>query len=137
MSTHEEYEPIDKRLSNFMKAMAHPARVAIMIKLATNNRCIEGEIIDGMPLSKAAVAKHLYALQQAGLIKGTTTAIRSYYCINWDAFWEFSDNFHGIFKDFQNNAVAVNCDTKRSKKLVVVSFLICLPEFLQSSVNAL
>ncbi|MHB1179309.1 MAG: ArsR/SmtB family transcription factor, partial [Daejeonella sp.] len=133
-STHDEYEPIDKRLSNFMKAMAHPARVAIMIKLATTNRCIEGEVIDGLPLSNSVVAKHLYALQQAGLIKGTTTAIRSYYCINWDAFWEFSDNFQGIFKDFQNNAVAVNCDSKRSKKLLVLPFLISLTEVLQSSV---
>lgn len=99
----------ENKMADFMKAMAHPARVAIMIKLAQSNHCIEGEIVQDIPLSNNIVALHIKALERAGLIKGTISNVRSCYCINWDSFWEFSDMFQTIFNDFAQKAQTQNC----------------------------
>lgn len=97
-----------------MHVLASPARVAIMVRLGQKNECIEGEILKDIPLSEAVVARHLKALQQAGLIKGSTTSQKCYYCINWDAFWEFTVLFNMLFRDFQKKASNLECKKKRA-----------------------
>lgn len=111
----KEFESGDLKLAHFMRVMAHPPRVSIMRLLAKVNTCVEGEIIKGLPLSDHVLSQHLLALESAGLIKGSTRAIRSYYCINWDTFREFSEHFHTLFHDFQENKVNQNCQVKRRK----------------------
>jgi ArsR family transcriptional regulator len=96
----DNFSARENKMADFMKAMAHPARVAIMIKLAQFNQFVQGEIIQDIPLSKNVVALHLKALERAGLIKGTTSNIRSGYCINWDTFNEFSEMFQIIFHNY-------------------------------------
>lgn len=87
-----DYEPLEKQLAGFMRVLAHLARMAIMIRLAQTQKYVDGNVIDDLPLEEASAFQHLKALEKAGLIKGTTMTIRSNYCINWDAFWAFSDN---------------------------------------------
>ena len=41
-----DYEPVEKQLAKFMRALAHPARMAIMIRLARQEGCTEGVIND-------------------------------------------------------------------------------------------
>ena len=64
------------------KALAHPARVAIVKLLATNGECICGDIVDQLPLAQATVSQHLKVLKDAGLIRGTIDPPRVCYCIN-------------------------------------------------------
>jgi len=52
------------------KALAHPARVAIMKVLARYHSCLCGEIVAELPLSQSTVSQHLKELRSAGLIHG-------------------------------------------------------------------
>jgi len=67
------------------KALAHPARVAIVRLLIERGECICGEIVDELPLAQATVSQHLKVLKQAGLIRGAIDPPRVCYCINPEA----------------------------------------------------
>jgi ArsR family transcriptional regulator len=103
-----EYGPVETQLAKFMRAMAHPARMAIMIQLASQEGCTEG-VINDLPIEDSSVAKHLKALEVAGLIKGNTSNLRSRYCINWYAFSDFSEQFNLLFKNFQKQVPSQSC----------------------------
>jgi DNA-binding transcriptional ArsR family regulator len=87
----------EKDLAAFAKALAHPARIAIMKILAEQQDCICGTIVEGIPLAQSTVSQHLKALKKAGLIDGTVSGPRSCYCINWKAFEKFNEEFNSLF----------------------------------------
>jgi len=99
MASHkkEEFTQKEQGLSNFAKAIAHPARLAILKILAERNECICGEIVDVLPLAQSTVSQHLKELKNAGLIDGTVDGPRSCYCINWKAFEKFKSDFDSLF----------------------------------------
>ncbi|MFD2964339.1 ArsR family transcriptional regulator [Sphingobacterium thalpophilum] len=117
-----DYEPLEKQLSEFMRAMAHPARMAIMMRLAKEENCISETSIDDLPIVESSVVKHLKALENAGLIKGSTSIVRSSYCINWDAFWSFSDLFKMIFNDFAEKVAKQDCRSKVTGKILQIGW---------------
>jgi len=91
----------EQDLAEFAKALAHPARIAILKVLAEKNECICGEIVDVLPLAQSTVSQHLKELKNAGLIKGTVDGPRSCYCINWKAFEKFNTEFSLLFKNLK------------------------------------
>ena len=93
----EEFGKKEQDLANFAKAIAHPARIAILKVLAQKTECICGEIVEVLPLAQSTVSQHLKALQEAGLIEGTIDGPRSCYCINWKMFSKFCDQFTNSF----------------------------------------
>ncbi len=64
------------------KALAHPARLAILQYLAEAKVCITGDISDELPLSRTTVNQHLKELKNAGLIQGTVDGVKVNYCLN-------------------------------------------------------
>ncbi len=64
------------------KALAHPARLAILQYLAETKVCITGDISDELPLSRTTVNQHLTELKNAGLIQGHVEGVRVNYCLN-------------------------------------------------------
>ncbi len=93
----EEFTQREQELAAFAKAIAHPARIAILKQLAQNNECICGELVDMLPLAQSTVSQHLKELKNAGLIEGTIDGPRSCYCINWKAFEKFKTDFDSLF----------------------------------------
>jgi ArsR family transcriptional regulator, arsenate/arsenite/antimonite-responsive transcriptional repressor len=93
----EEFGKKEQDLANFAKAIAHPARIAILKVLAQRDACICGEIVEVLPLAQSTVSQHLKALLEAGLIDGTVDGPRSCYCINWKVFSKFCDQFTNSF----------------------------------------
>ena len=85
-----EFAADEIALADLAKAIAHPARIAILKILAQQKSCICGEIVDGLPLAQATVSQHLKELKEIGLIKGTIEGKTSCYCINWVAFEKIS-----------------------------------------------
>jgi len=71
-----------KRTAELMKALGHPARIAIVELLADCQSCICGDITDQLPLAQSTVSQHLKALKKAGIIKGEIDGIRTCYCLN-------------------------------------------------------
>jgi ArsR family transcriptional regulator, arsenate/arsenite/antimonite-responsive transcriptional repressor len=55
--------------ARLFKALAHPARLAILQYLAEIQTCITGDIADELPLSRTTVNQHLKELRDVGLIK--------------------------------------------------------------------
>lgn len=79
------------QLAAWAKALAHPARIAILKVLASRNTCICGEIVDELPLAQATVSQHLKALKEAGFVEGEVEGPRMCYCLNWDALDRFRE----------------------------------------------
>lgn len=73
--------------ATYAKAMAHPARIAILEHLIETDTCICGDLVDVLPLAQATVSQHLVELKKAGLIKGTVTGTSMCYCLDKEA-WE-------------------------------------------------
>ncbi len=70
------------RHARLFKALAHPARLAILQYLARIRTCITGDIAGELPLSRTTVNQHLKELRDAGLIKGTVEGVRTNYCLD-------------------------------------------------------
>lgn len=82
----EDFSRRENELADFSKALSHPARLAILLKLAEKKECICGDLVLDLPLAQSTVSQHLKALKDMGLIKGTIEGPRSNYCIDWKAF---------------------------------------------------
>ncbi|GAA5521300.1 metalloregulator ArsR/SmtB family transcription factor [Aliifodinibius salicampi] len=76
------FKPSQKRSAELMKALAHPARIAIIELLAERETCICGDITDALPLAQSTVSQHLKALKRAGVIKGEIDGVRTCYCLD-------------------------------------------------------
>lgn len=76
-----EGDAADDELASLAKALGHPARVKILRLLARDNKCICGEIVDGLDLAQSTVSQHLKILKEAGLIRGEIDGPRICYSI--------------------------------------------------------
>ena len=54
-------------LAILVKALGHPARIAILEYLLKVNSCICGDIVNQLPLAQPTVSQHLKELKAAGL----------------------------------------------------------------------
>lgn len=97
----EEFKTQDLQLSEWCKALAHPARIAILKTLASKKECICGELVLDLPLAQSTVSQHLKALKVAGLIQGEIDGPRSKYCINKKNFLKFKK----IFDEFNERII--------------------------------
>ncbi len=82
----DEFTVRDNRLAKYAKALAHPARVAILRLLADRRSCVCGDIVEVLPIAQSTVSQHLKELKAAGLIQGEIDGPRVCYCIN-EAEW--------------------------------------------------
>ena len=81
----------DCELAVLAKALAHPARVAILRTLIERGECICGEIVEALPLAQATVSQHLKVLKEAGLIRGDVDGPRVCYCVDPKAVRRFKE----------------------------------------------
>jgi predicted transcriptional regulator len=70
------------KLAVMLKAMAHPARIAILQQIIKANACICGDLADELGLAQPTISQHLKELKTAGLIQGTIEGVSVCYCIN-------------------------------------------------------
>jgi DNA-binding transcriptional ArsR family regulator len=87
LSKTKSFSSRENRRADLAKALAHPARVAILEFLSKQDACMCGDIVDHLPLSQSTVSQHLAELKRVGLIKGEIEGPRVCYCIDqgaWD-----------------------------------------------------
>ena len=70
------------QLSTLLKAIAHPARIAILQRIIISNTCICGDLVGELGLAQATISQHLKELKNAGLIKGAIEGNAVCYCID-------------------------------------------------------
>jgi len=85
----EDFSKMETDISEFAKALSHPAKIAILTTLARRRECICGELVIDLPLAQSTVSQHLKVLKDLGLIRGEVDGPRSKYCINWKVFEKY------------------------------------------------
>ncbi len=85
ISKTEYFTEAQNRMAAIMKALGHPARIAIIEYLLKVNSCICGDIVNELPLAQPTVSQHLKELKNAGLIKGNIEGTAICYCIDENA----------------------------------------------------
>ena len=82
----EHFTDEQNELAVMLKALGHPARIAIVEYLHRVDTCICGDIVEELPLAQPTVSQHLKELKQANLIKGSIDGTSICYCLNEAAF---------------------------------------------------
>ncbi len=75
----EDFDPKLVQLSQFARALSHPARVAILRFLGKRGEIAAMEIVGELPLSQPACSRHLRELVSVGLIKARTSGSHVFY----------------------------------------------------------
>lgn len=97
----EAFDEIDQELAALAKAIAHPARVAILKTLAARGACVCGEVVEVLPLAQATVSQHLKELKEAGLIRGDVDGPRVCYCIDYAALDKARQAWEALFQKLE------------------------------------
>jgi predicted transcriptional regulator len=85
-------------MANMAKAIAHPARIAILQQLIRTNTCICGDLVDEFGLAQPTISQHLKELKNAGIIQGKVEGTNVCYCINPKVWKKYKDLFNSFFK---------------------------------------
>ena len=96
------YSDNQNEISTLLKALGHPARVAIVEYLAEINECVCGKIVEFLPLAQPTVSQHLKELKNAGLIKGEVDGNSICYCIDKKAIETINQYFSTLQKSIEN-----------------------------------
>ncbi len=96
-----EFSVKENRLAKYAKALAHPARIAILQYLAKRQTCMCGDIVDEIPLSQSTVSQHLKELKEAGLIRGSIDGVKVCYCID-EKEWKIAQSWiNQLFESYR------------------------------------
>jgi DNA-binding transcriptional ArsR family regulator len=98
----EIFSSRQNKLASMMKALAHPARIAIIQHLIKSDVCINGDLVEELGLAQATISQHLKELKSAGLIKGSIEGTSVCYCIDpkvWNEYREAFEQFFFSYKD--------------------------------------
>ncbi|MBO0358425.1 winged helix-turn-helix transcriptional regulator [Hymenobacter sp. BT186] len=92
-----------QQLARIAKALAHPARVAIVQLLAAKKTCISGDIAAELPLSRTTVSQHLQELKALDLIRGEIDGLTVCYCLNIKLLQQVNQQFTTFFVEATAN----------------------------------
>lgn len=93
------------KMALMLKALAHPARIAIIEYLINSKSCICGDLVEELGLAQATISQHLKELKTAGLIKGTVEGTSICYCIDekvWKRYKQLMQNFFVSYENKNN-----------------------------------
>lgn len=90
------------KLALMMKALAHPARIAILQHILKANTCICGDLVHELGLAQATISQHLKELKNAGLIKGTIEGTSVCYCMDEKVWGLYKNEMLAFFVELKN-----------------------------------
>ena len=85
-------------LARLAKALAHPARIAIIDCLLEASHCITGDLVDETGLAQATISQHLRELKEVGIIRGSIEGVSVNYCIDPGKWEEVRSAFDKLFR---------------------------------------
>ena len=91
------------------KALAHPARIAILQHLLKANACINSDLVKELGLAQATISQHLRELKEVGLIQGTIDGVSMNYCINASKWNEAHGLLNQLFEDYNSSCEGGSC----------------------------
>lgn len=78
----EVYDAQHVSLALQLKALGHPARLAIVQFLINKKECICNDIVNELSLAQPTISQHLKELKNAEIIQGTIEGKSICYCLN-------------------------------------------------------
>lgn len=90
------------KMAVMLKALGHPARVAIIEYLVNSQSCICGDLVEELGLAQATISQHLKELKNTGLIKGTVEGTSICYCIDDKVWKQFKRQMEKFFVNYEN-----------------------------------
>ena len=97
----EIFSTEQNQLAVMLKALAHPARLAILQRIIASNTCICGDLVSELSLAQATISQHLKELKNAGLIKGSIEGTSICYCIDAEAWALLKGSLNNLFDSYQ------------------------------------
>ena len=94
----ENFTNKQNEIAILVKALGHPARIAIIEFLLSVDTCICGDIVNELPLSQPTISQHLNELKTAGIIKGNIEGNAICYCIDEIVWQKIQSYFENITK---------------------------------------
>ncbi|MGB5646314.1 ArsR/SmtB family transcription factor [Muriicola sp.] len=91
-------------LATIFKVLAHPARIAILQYISTQDACICNDIVEEIGLAQPTISQHLKELKSIGLIEGEIEGKKVCYCIALDRWKEIQTLLNSFF-----NETKINC----------------------------
>ncbi|MFN7312430.1 MAG: ArsR/SmtB family transcription factor [Bacteroidota bacterium] len=88
--------------ANLLKALAHPARIAIVEYLLKVNSCICGDIVNETQLAQPTISQHLKELKNAGIIKGNVEGNSICYCLDEKVIGKLQHYFSNMHQKLSN-----------------------------------
>jgi predicted transcriptional regulator len=85
------------KLATMLKALAHPARIAIIQHLVKAEACICGDLVEELGLAQATISQHLKELKNIGIIKGCVEGTSVSYCIDEKVWQQVKKEFETFF----------------------------------------
>ena len=102
-----------EEIARIAKALSHPARVYIMMKLSKmNSCCYSGDLVEELPIGRSTLSQHLKELKYSGLIQGEINPPYIKYCINREN-WEKARK---LFSGFLENSYPVTDKSEKNIK---------------------
>jgi ArsR family transcriptional regulator, arsenate/arsenite/antimonite-responsive transcriptional repressor len=95
----DQFSDHQNELASWMKAMGHPARIAIIEFLLKTDSCICGDIVNELPLSQPTVSQHLKELKNAGIIQGSIEGTAICYCLNPETMQKIQERIGAIYDE--------------------------------------
>ncbi len=86
-------------LANTLKALAHPARIAILQHIIKQKACICNDLVEELGLAQATISQHLKELKGIGIIKGSIEGTSICYCINEVVWHNIKNLLNGFLVD--------------------------------------
>ena len=91
------------KLATMLKAIAHPARIAILQHLIKADACICGDLVEELGLAQATISQHLKELKNAGIIQGTVEGASVCYCINPKVWQQYKKELDALFGSYKGS----------------------------------
>ena len=92
---------LESDFAHFSRALAHPARVTILLEMMKSQGIVEGRVVDVPGMSPSTVIQHLREMKKSSLIDGRIFGMRSKYWISKEAmefFRQISQEFFQVFE---------------------------------------
>ena len=86
-------------LATSLKALAHPARIAILQYIVKQNACICNDLVEELGLAQATISQHLKELKNIGIIKGNIEGTSVCYCIDENDWQQIKKELNTFFID--------------------------------------
>lgn len=98
------YPEPDLDSAGVLKALAHPARLAIVQAIGAAGGCCCGDIVRRLPLAQSTVSQHLKILKESGLIHGAIDGPRANYAIDRERALAAAEMLRGLAAQIEAGA---------------------------------